>query len=52
MDPITLNRLTCSFLQTQNPSLGKKTQKKKKKKKQKKKPKKKHKKYTKNFKKT
>jgi hypothetical protein len=31
MDPITLNRLTCSFLQTQNPSLGKKTQKKKKK---------------------
>lgn len=24
MDPITLNRLTCLFLQTQNPRLGKK----------------------------
>ncbi len=31
MDPITLNRLTCLFLQTQNPRLGKKTPKKNKK---------------------
>ncbi len=31
MDPITLNRLTCLFLQTQNPRLGTKTPKKNKK---------------------